>query len=139
MWTMHDAPSDRDYLDQLNPPEREEEEEVTAPSSAKRSTKKPLYHLVPIELLRAVAQTRAYGDRKYEPGNWKQGDAEFFIDCLSHAIEHLMRAGDPEDKDGVHKHLGHAACNIAFLLWALERKIVTPEDFATAALIVEER
>jgi hypothetical protein len=101
----------------------------------KRTGRKPVYHLVPVELMEAVADTRAEGDCKYEPGNWEQGSEEFFVDCLSHAIEHLMLCSFDED-ESIETHLGHAATNIGFILWALKRGRVTRESFQRAGLIV---
>src|SRR5215469_11959942 len=85
---------------------------TTFEGGTKRSCRKPQYHLVPVELMEAVAKTRAEGDQKYAPGNWMQGSKEFFVDCLGHAIEHLMLCA--WDDDDLHTHLGHAATNIAF-------------------------
>src|SRR5215467_13124792 len=64
--------------------------ETTFEGGTKRSGRKPPYHLVPVELMEAVAATRVDGDRRYAPGNWMQGSREFWVDCLGHAIEHLM-------------------------------------------------
>jgi hypothetical protein len=89
--------------------------------------------LVPRELLDLVAKTRAEGDRKYGAGNWKHGDRLFFVDCLSHAITHLMDAPGEEDGEDFETHLAHAGCNIAFIAWALKRGIVKVQDFENAA------
>ena len=98
----------------------------------KRSARlKPLF-LVPSELIEAVAETRCEGDRKYEPGNWMKGDREFFVDCLSHAIQHLLDA-PWEEEEILETHLGHAATNIAFILWALRRGKIQSEDFRNVA------
>lgn len=96
---------------------------------AKRSTRKPPYFLVPIELIEAVAWTRLEGDKKYGVDNWKKGDKAFFVDCLCHAQEHLHKAADTGDQDSLMIHLSHAACNIAFILWAMKRGKVDREDF----------
>lgn len=109
--------------------------EATFEGGTKRTGRKPVYHLVPVELMEVVADTRAEGDCKYQPGNWKQGDEEFFVDCLGHAIEHLMLCAWDED-ESLETHLGHAATNIGFILWALKRQKVTKESFRRAGLIV---
>jgi hypothetical protein len=105
-------------------------------SGAKRSSRKPPYCLVPIELLQEVAKTRQEGDIKYEPNNWMLANKEYFVDCLSHAIEHLIEAPWEKDED-IYLHLGHAACNISFILWALRRGKVTAKDFQQMAVIVQ--
>jgi hypothetical protein len=112
------------------------EQQVTFDSGAKRCDRKAPHFLTPKELMEAVAWTRYEGDTKYDPGNWRQGDKEFFVDCLSHAIEHLFDMPFDEQEDP-YTHLGHAACNIGFILWAMKRGIVTREDFVNAARIVK--
>jgi hypothetical protein len=99
---------------------------------ARRCDRKPPFFLIPWELLEAVAWTRLEGDRKYGPGNWQTTDREFFVDSLSHAIQHLMDA-PWDDAEAFDTHLGHAACNIAFILWATRRGVVSREDFQQVA------
>jgi hypothetical protein len=107
---------------------------ATFEGGTKRSGRKPQYHLVPKELMAAVADTRVEGDRKYAPGNWMQGNKEFFVDCLGHAIEHLVECAW-DDQEDLETHLGHAATNIAFMLWGLKRNKFTRTDLQNAALI----
>jgi hypothetical protein len=102
---------------------------------AKRTGRKPVYHLVMLELMAAVADTRVEGDCKYGVNNWTEGDEEFFVDCLGHAIEHLMLCAWDED-ESLETHLGHAATNIGFILWALKRRKISRESLQSAALIV---
>jgi hypothetical protein len=101
----------------------------------KRSTRRPPYNLVPVELMEAVAWTRHEGDTKYGPNNWMAGDREFFADCLSHAIQHLMDASW-DDTESLETHLGHAATNIGFILWALKRGKVTREVLQNIARLM---
>jgi hypothetical protein len=82
-----------------------------------------------------VAATRTEGDRKYGPNNWMRGSREFFVDCLGHAIDHLMDCAWDE-KEPLETHLGHAATNIGFILWALKRGIITKADLQNAAMFV---
>jgi hypothetical protein len=99
---------------------------------AKRGSRKPPYFLVPVELMEAVAWTRLEGDVEYEPGNWMDGDREFFVDCLGHAIEHLLLAPFDYSED----HFGHAATNIGFILWAIKHGKVERSDFSNAAKLL---
>jgi hypothetical protein len=103
---------------------------------AKRSSRKAPHFLSPLELSEAVAWTRYSGDAKYGVGNWHNGDKEFFVDCLSHSIQHLMEAPYEEEED-FWTHLGHAACNIGFMLWALKRGIVTAQDYRDACKVLK--
>jgi hypothetical protein len=111
---------------------------ATFEGGTKRSGRKPAYHFVMVELMQAVAKTRAEGDRKYAPGNWMKGSREFFVDCLGHAIEHLMLCVWDDEEDML-THLGHAATNIGFILWALIRGKVTRRDFQRAAVVELDR
>ncbi len=108
---------------------------------AMRATRPTMLHLVPVELIRAVGEARIEGDVKYGPGNWQRGTPAFYVGCLNNAIEHLLGAAgmNPSEEDeGIETHLGHAACNIAFILWALPRGRVKREDFLNAALPARE-
>ena len=64
-----------------------------------------------------------------------QGDREFFVDCLSHAIKHLIDAPWDNDED-FDTHLGHAATNIAFILWARRRGKISRSDYQNAATVL---
>ena len=110
---------------------------ATFEGGTKRSGRKPAYHFVMVELMEAVARTREEGDRKYAPGNWMKGSKEFFVDCLGHAIEHLMLCAW-DDEESIFTHFGHAATNIGFILWALARGKVTRRDFQRAAVIAQD-
>src|SRR5262245_46631582 len=108
---------------------------ATFAGGTKRSSRKPQYHLVPVELMEAVADTRVEGDVKYGVGNWMQGSKEFFVDCLGHAIGHLMDCAWDDEED-LKTHLGHAATNIGFMLWALKRNKFNKTDLQNAAMVV---
>lgn len=73
--------------------------------------------LVPVEITRAIAKIRMYGNEKYgDPENWKQVSPARYRDAAyRHWLAYL------EDPDGVDEesglpHLDHLACNIAFLI-----------------------
>jgi hypothetical protein len=114
---------------------------VTFQGGAGRQTRKTALHLTPIELIEAVGKTRMEGDGKYGPGNWQHGSRAFFVDCMNHAIAHLfdacgMNSEAGDDEESIETHLGHAACNIAFMLWALKRQKLSREDFRNAAAVM---
>ena len=106
--------------------------------TAHRTHRAPLYHLVPLELIEAVAAARAEGDLKYAPSNWKQGGRAFYVDCINHTIAHLYNTVDLEDLDGAEEHLGHAAANIGFMLWALKRGLLRRKDFMNAVTVFRQ-
>ena len=120
----------------MKAPERNtlpKEKHTVFSGGAKRHDRKPLVFLVPRELLDLVAETRMRAELKYGFGNWKLGDRLFFVDCLSHAIIHLMDAPSEAEGEDFRTHLAHAASNLAFIAWALDRGIVTVDDFRKAA------
>lgn len=72
--------------------------------------------LVPVSLIRAVAEVREYGCRKYhDPDNWKRVDAERYRNALyRHWLAYLE--GEKNDEESGLPHLWHLACNAAFLI-----------------------
>ncbi len=118
--------------------------QVEFEGGGKRSCRKSPLSLCPIELVEAVADTRAEGDRKYDVGNWQKFEKEGWVDCLSHAIQHLLdfdkdkvwENGIEVDNESPETHLGHAATNIAFILWAIRRGKVTRADFQNIAKVL---
>ncbi len=121
--------------------------QVEFKGGGKRSSRKPPLSLCPIELVEAVAETRAEGDLKYDVGNWQKFEKEGWVDCLSHAIQHLLDmdkdmvwdSGEEVENEAIEVHLGHAATNIAFILWALRRGKVSREDFQNIARVLEAK
>ena len=72
--------------------------------------------LVPVSLIKAVAEVREYGCKKYhDPENWRMVEPQRYKDAL---YRHLLAYLDGEDMDqesGL-QHLWHLACNVAFLI-----------------------
>lgn len=77
--------------------------------------------LVPVGLIRAVAEIREYGCRKYhDPENWKKVEKQRYKDALyRHWLAYLD--GEENDEESGLPHLWHLACNAAFLI-ELEEK-----------------
>lgn len=93
---------------------------------ARRSDRKPRFDLIPFEFLEEVADALTEGAAKYGPHNWKRGDAEFFRDAWSHAFVHLQKFKEGDTKED---HLAHLACNVAFLIWAVKKGVISQQDF----------
>lgn len=72
--------------------------------------------LVPREIIRAVAEVREYGVRKYtDPDNWKRVEVERYRDAaFRHFMAYLDAPHGNDDESGL-PHLWHLATNIAFL------------------------
>lgn len=74
--------------------------------------------LVPVDLIKAVAEVRMYGNAKYPDGgtdNWKQVEPQRYKDALyRHWLAYLD--GEVVDMESGLPHLWHIACNVAFLI-----------------------
>ena len=76
--------------------------------------------LVPVELIKAVAQVREYGCKKYDdPENWRQVEPRRYRDAMMRHMLHYIDNPIGVDLESRLPHLWHLACNVAFLL-ALE-------------------
>lgn len=73
--------------------------------------------LVPVELVKAVAQVREYGCKKYKnPDNWKAVEPQRYVDAMyRHMLNYLREQDSTDDESGL-PHLWHIACNVAFLI-----------------------
>ena len=94
--------------------------------SVKRADRKPRFDLIPFEFLESVAHVLSSGAVKYGPYNWKRGQKDFFLDAWNHAFVHLQKF---KEGDATEDHLAHLACNVAFMIWAVEKGVVTQSDF----------
>ena len=83
---------------------------------AKADVGKPRPTLVHTSLIRAVAEVREYGCRKYhDPENWRQVNAQRYRDALyRHWLAYL--GGESDDPESGMPHLWHMACNLDFLI-----------------------
>jgi len=93
---------------------------------ARRTDRKLRFDLIPFEFLEAVAEVLTRGAVKYGPYNWKRGQKDFFLDAWNHAFVHLQKF---KEGDRSEDHLAHLACNVAFMIWAIENGIVSQDDF----------
>lgn len=77
---------------------------------------KPKLHLVPWEIVKAIAKVREYGVKKYgAKESWREVEAERYIDALlRHTVAFAEHPTGFDDESGF-PHLYHVACNVAFL------------------------
>jgi len=101
----------------------------TIPSSASSSslaTKfdagKAEIHLVPSELVLAVARILMFGKKKYGAWNWQKGLP--LTKVYDATQRHLLAwmGGETNDPESGEPHVAHAACNLAFMLWFAKNK-----------------
>ena len=86
--------------------------------SAKADEGKLQITLVPREIIRNIAVTRMYGNKKYPEGgvdNWKRVEKERYRDALCrHLLEYLDDPASIDRESGL-PHLYHLATNVSFL------------------------
>lgn len=90
--------------------------------TAKRDEGKLQISLVPMQIVRDIAEVRMYGNRKYgDPGNWLHVAKQRYIDAmLRHLLAYLEDPDGVDEESGI-KHYKHVACNLAFIC-ELERE-----------------
>jgi dATP/dGTP diphosphohydrolase len=95
-------------------------------AGARRTDRKPRFDLIPFEFLESVAEVLTEGAVRYGAYNWKRWQKGFFLDAWNHAFVHLQKF---KEGDTSEDHMGHLACNVAFLIWAVKNGIISQEDF----------
>ncbi len=85
-------------------------------TDAKADTGKLQISLVPMEIVRAIARIRMYGNEKYHsPSNWTKVEKRRYIDAMMrHLLEYLDNEDAVDSESGL-PALWHAACNMAFI------------------------
>lgn len=83
---------------------------------AKDTKGKAKISLVPMQILKDVAEVREYGVKKYgSVDSWKEVPIEDYRDALlRHIIEYIKDPNGVDKESGI-KHYKHIACNMAFI------------------------
>lgn len=83
---------------------------------AKRDEGKLQLSLVPMQIVKDVAEVRMFGNRKYgDPDNWKSVEIRRYIDALLRHTLEFVRDLDSVDAESGIAHYKHMACNMAFI------------------------
>lgn len=83
--------------------------------------------LVPMQIMKDIAQVRDYGNRKYhDPNNWKQVELERYVDALIRHLVEFVGDFDSIDAESGIEHYKHAACNMAFICELMEKRVKGP-------------
>ena len=84
--------------------------------SAKADKGKLELSLVNPELVKAVAEVRMYGTKKYgDSENWRKVEPKRYVDALYRHLLAYIEGSEVDEESGL-SHLSHMACNISFLL-----------------------
>lgn len=79
--------------------------------------------LVPVQIIRDIAQVREYGNQKYHsPDNRKEVEPQRYIDALyRHFLAFIEDIHSKDVESGI-EHYKHMACNMAFLCELLKEE-----------------
>ena len=92
------------------------EKPANAEQTAKADDGKLEIDLVPMQIVKDIAEVRMYGNRKYgDPNNWKKVELRRYINALlRHALAFAESANSIDEESGI-PHYKHLACNAAFI------------------------
>lgn len=97
-------------------PEAGKSPENDQEQSAKADAGKLRLSLVPVQIIRDIAEVREYGNRKYgDPENWRKVDMRRYVDALLRHMLAFVEDPDGVDSESGIQHYKHMACNMAFI------------------------
>lgn len=72
--------------------------------------------LVPMQIVRDIAEVRMYGNKKYgDPENWKKVELRRYVNALlRHALAFSDDIHSVDEESGI-PHYKHMECNLAFI------------------------
>ena len=77
--------------------------------------------LVPVQIIRDIAEVREYGTKKYHaPDNWKQVELQRYIDAFYRHWLCFIEDKHSKDSESGIEHYKHMACNMAFICELME-------------------
>lgn len=89
---------------------------ISKDQSAKADKGKLELSLVNPRLVKAVAEVRMYGTKKYgDSENWRKVEPKRYVDALYRHLLAYIEGNEVDEESGL-SHLAHMACNISFLL-----------------------
>lgn len=92
-------------------------------SEAKADTGKLELDLVPVQIVRDIAQVRMYGTAKYhDPENWRKVELRRYINALlRHTLAFIENQDSVDEESGI-PHYKHMACNMAFICQIMKER-----------------
>ena len=89
--------------------------------TAKADAGKLEIDLVPMQIVRDIAQVRMYGNKKYgDPDNWKTVELRRYVNALlRHTLAFANDINSVDEESGI-PHYKHMACNMAFISEMME-------------------
>lgn len=92
-------------------------------SEAKADAGKLELDLVPVQIVRDIAQVRMYGTAKYhDPENWRKVELRRYINALLRHTLAFIEDPDSVDEESGIPHYKHMACNMAFICQIMKER-----------------
>lgn len=93
-------------------------------SEAKADAGKLELDLVPVQIVRDIAQVRMYGTAKYhDPENWRKVELRRYINALLRHTLAFIEDPDSVDEESGIPHYKHMACNMAFICQIMKERL----------------
>lgn len=93
-------------------------------TEAKHDAGKIRPSLVPVQIIKDIAEVREYGVKKYsDPNNWKVVELQRYIDAFYRHWLAFIDDTESVDKESGIKHYKHCACNLAFICSILSTEV----------------
>jgi hypothetical protein len=90
---------------------------------AKADAGKPIFSLVPKQIIYEIEKVRKYGTQKYkDPENWKRVEIERYHEALLRHTLAVWNDIEARDEESGLLHLSHIATNVAFLIEMIRLK-----------------
>lgn len=95
----------------------------------KHDTDKPMVSLVEPDFIIGVAEILTFGAKKYGINNWKQATKQDIRRIKDSLLRHTLAytSGILLDEESGKSHAYHAACNLMFLNYFLEKQHLSEE------------
>ncbi len=80
--------------------------------------------LVPVQIIRDIAEVRMYGNKKYgDPNNWKTVELRRYVNALlRHTLAFVEDYESVDEESGI-EHYKHMACNMAFICEMMKHRL----------------
>ena len=92
---------------------------INADGGKKEDGNKTRYDLLPLAVLRGMAQVMTFGAAKYGQDNWQKVELHRYIAALHRHLDAVLLEGEGLDKDTKLPHAYHFATNAIFIAWKM--------------------
>ena len=85
--------------------------------------------LVPMQIVKDIAEVRMYGNKKYsDPNNWKKVELRRYVNALLRHTLAFVECYDRKDEESNIEHYKHMACNMAFICEMMKLRLADKQN-----------